>query len=138
MPLPTVHDKGCCMATQIEVPPLGESVTQAILIAWHKADGEVVALDEAICELETDKANVDVPAQAAGVLDRVKEEGDSVTVGEVIARIAEGAAAARPAASAAKPAAAAAGGGAPAKAPPKAPAAAPEDFSPAVRRLLDE
>src|SRR5204863_7548284 len=98
------------MATQIEVPPLGESVTQAILVAWHKADGDSVAMDEPICELETDKANVDISAKAAGVLHRLKEEGETVHVGEVIARIDDGAAAARPAA--AKPAAAAAGGGA--------------------------
>ena len=54
------------MATQIEVPPLGESVKQAILVAWHKKEGESVATDEPICELETDKANVDLPAPAAG------------------------------------------------------------------------
>lgn len=80
------------MAQQVQVPSLGESVTQAILVRWHKADGESVAMDEALCELETDKANVDVPAPAGGVVHRVKEEGATVSVGEVIARIDEGAA----------------------------------------------
>jgi 2-oxoglutarate dehydrogenase E2 component (dihydrolipoamide succinyltransferase) len=109
---------------QIEVPPLGESVTQAILVAWHKADGEMVAIDEPICELETDKANVDVPARAAGVLHRVKEEGETVNVGEVIARIDE-----------------MGSGKATAQTMPAAPAAKAmisDDFSPAVRRLLEE
>lgn len=112
------------MATQIEVPPLGESVTQAILVAWHKADGEMVAIDEPICELETDKANVDVPARAAGVLHRMKEEGETVNVGEVIARIDEtgsGKAAAQTVAAA-----------------PASKAIISDDFSPAVRRLMEE
>ena len=73
-----------------EVPPLGESVKQAILVAWHKKEGESVAIDEPICELETDKANVDVPAKTAGVLHHLKEEGETVNVGEAIARIDEG------------------------------------------------
>ena len=124
------------MATQIEVPPLGESVTQAILVAWHKKDGDTVNIDEPLCELETDKANVDIPAKATGILRRLKEQGESVSVGEVIARIDDGNGSTKPAA----PAAAQAGAK---PAPPAAPAApststALEDFSPAVRRLLDE
>src|SRR5437016_13774949 len=83
------------MATQIEVPPLGESVKQAILVAWHKKEGESVTTDEPICELETDKANVDVPAKTAGVLHHLKEAGETVNVGEAIARIDEGQAGAR-------------------------------------------
>src|SRR5579875_1540343 len=78
------------MATSIEVPALGESVKQAILVKWHKADGEAVKADEPVCELETDKANVDVPAPASGTFRRVKDEGDTVNVGEVIARIEDG------------------------------------------------
>src|SRR5436190_21512569 len=87
------------MATQIEVPPLGESVKQAILVAWHKKEGESVAIDEPICELETDKANVDVPAKTSGVLHHLKEEGQTVNVGEAIARIDEGPAGAKAGAS---------------------------------------
>ena len=90
------------MATSVEVPPLGESVKQAILIKWHKADGESVGMDEPICELETDKANVDVTASASGVLRRIRQEGDTVGVGEAIARIDEGGAAKPKAAAAAQ------------------------------------
>jgi 2-oxoglutarate dehydrogenase E2 component (dihydrolipoamide succinyltransferase) len=75
------------MAIQVEVPRLGESVTQAVLVKWHKKDGDRVAVDDALCELETDKANVDVPAPGAGIVRHVKEEGQTVGIGEVIARI---------------------------------------------------
>src|SRR6185295_19799790 len=123
------------MATQIEVPPLGESVKQAILVVWHKKEGEAVSTDEPICELETDKANVDVPAKASGILHHLKEEGETVNVGEAIARIDEGPAGSRQApassvatASAVQKSAAVSGS-----------SAGPhgEDFSPAVRRLIE-
>lgn len=120
------------MATQLEVPPLGESVTQATLISWHKKDGEYVNIDEPVCELETDKANVDIPAKAAGILRHAKNVGDTVRVGEVIARIDAGAPGAAPAATtAAAPAQ---------KATVAAPAAASkvEDYPPAARRLAEE
>src|SRR6476620_6815773 len=84
--------KTFCMATNVDVPALGESVREAVLIKWHKNDGDAVAAAEPIAELETDKANVDVPAPSAGVLRRVKKEGDTVAIGETIARIDEGAA----------------------------------------------
>lgn len=122
------------MAVQVEVPSLGESVTQAILVTWHKKDGDAVAVDEPIAELETDKANVDIPARAAGILKRLKEEGDTVNVGEAIARIEDGAAA-----STKSPVAAvitSAPGAADAR--PAAPTATLEDYSPAVRRLIEE
>src|SRR5439155_7795615 len=82
------------MATNVDVPALGESVREAVLVKWHKNDGDTVAAADPLCELETDKANVDVPAPAAGVLRRVKNEGDTVAIGETIARIEEGAASA--------------------------------------------
>jgi 2-oxoglutarate dehydrogenase E2 component (dihydrolipoamide succinyltransferase) len=120
------------MATQIEVPSLGESVTQAILIAWHKNDGDHVNIDEPLCELETDKANVDIPAKATGVVRHLKEAGETVNVGEVIARIDDGpGGAARPATQVA----AAAGGSAAAKSATTSPL---ENLSPAVRRLVEE
>src|SRR5688572_23862898 len=137
------------MAIQVEVPTLGESVTQAILIRWHKKDGEQVASGEPLCELETDKANADVPATAAGVLRRVKNEGDTVRVGEVIARI-DPAGAASPAPAnqvQAQPAAAGvsgSGAGAPASLAPATPAPAKaggrtlDDLPPAARRLAEE
>jgi 2-oxoglutarate dehydrogenase E2 component (dihydrolipoamide succinyltransferase) len=66
---------------------MGESVTEAVLLKWHKQDGEAVKENEPIAELETDKANVDVPAPASGVFKRVKKEGDTVRIGETIATI---------------------------------------------------
>src|SRR5215211_2112580 len=78
------------MPTNVDVPPLGESVREAVLIKWHKNDGATVTDQEPVAELETDKANVDVPAPAAGVLRRVKNEGDTVAIGDTIARIDEG------------------------------------------------
>src|SRR3954470_24562787 len=77
-------------AVNVDVPALGESVREAILIKWHKGDGEAVAAAEPIAELETDKANVYVPAPSAGVLRHVKEEGATVAIGDTIARIDEG------------------------------------------------
>src|SRR3954447_11341685 len=53
------------MPMNVQIPALGESVTEAVLLKWHKQDGESVAQDEPICELETDKANVDLPSPAA-------------------------------------------------------------------------
>jgi 2-oxoglutarate dehydrogenase E2 component (dihydrolipoamide succinyltransferase) len=74
------------MATNIDVPSLGESITEAVLLRWLRNDGDQVAADEPVAELETDKANVDLPAAAAGVLRIVKKVGDTVRVGETIAR----------------------------------------------------
>src|SRR3954447_26856346 len=91
------------MATNVDVPALGESVREAILVKWHKNDGDSVAAAEPIAELETDKANVDVPAPTAGVLKRVKKEGDTVAIAGTIATIDEnGVAAAAPPAPAKK------------------------------------
>ena len=126
------------MATQIEVPPLGESVKQAILVAWHKKEGEAVAIDEPICELETDKANVDVPAKTSGVLHHLKEEGQTVNVGEAIARIDEGPAGAKSAASSSSSMATASPVQKSAAASGSTVAPHGEDLSPAVRRLVEE
>jgi len=142
------------MSTQVEIPALGESVTQATLLKWHKQDGEAVAKDEPIAELETDKANVDLPAPAAGTLHLARQEGDTVAVGEVIARIDDapaGAAVARAPKPPAQPATQSAAsdssvpsGPASEPAPAPAPAAAQgdgpaaEDLSPAGRRLVEE
>src|SRR5688572_25973881 len=79
------------MPTNVVVPSMGESVTEAVLLRWVKKDGDAVAADEPIAELETDKANADLNAPAAGVLRTAKSEGDTVHVGETIARIDEGA-----------------------------------------------
>ena len=116
------------MPTNVDIPGLGDSVREAVLIKWHKADGEPVTADEPLCELETDKANVDVPSPAAGVLRRVKPEGATVQIGETVARIDEGTAA--PAAKAAAPVAAGGNGA--------ASAVKPDELSPAVRVMVAE
>ena len=83
------------MATDVIVPTLGESITEATLGQWLKQPGEAVKADEPIASLETDKVAVEVNAPAAGVLaEHVASEGDTVEVGAVIARIQEGASAA--------------------------------------------
>jgi 2-oxoglutarate dehydrogenase E2 component (dihydrolipoamide succinyltransferase) len=116
------------MATQVEVPELGESVKQATLLKWHKNDGDSVQTDEPLCELETDKANVDIPSPGAGVLRRLKKEGETVNVGEAIAQI-DGVAAAAPA-----PAAKKSAPPAPAPAPAKAAAAPPPSPAPTRKK----
>jgi 2-oxoglutarate dehydrogenase E2 component (dihydrolipoamide succinyltransferase) len=82
------------MAIQLKVPSLGESVTQATLGAWLKKEGDPVQADEPLVEVESEKATVAVPAPAAGVLRRVmRQSGETVNVGDVIAEVEEGAAA---------------------------------------------
>jgi len=125
------------MAIEVKVPGLGESVKQAKLLKWHKHEGDSVAVDEPLCELESDKANVDVPAESAGIIHPKRREGETVDVGEVIAEIdPSGAKAAKPPATAKSKQPQPAATPAPAAAPAAEPT--PEDFSPAVRRLLAE
>ncbi|MGA2230797.1 MAG: 2-oxoglutarate dehydrogenase complex dihydrolipoyllysine-residue succinyltransferase [Tepidisphaeraceae bacterium] len=119
------------MPIDVIVPTLGESIKQAVLLKWLKAEGQAVSSDEPLVTLETDKANVDISSPGSGMLRPARKEGESVAVGEVIARIEEGAgatAAAKP-----KPASAPA----PA-APPPAAKTVLEDLSPAVRALVTE
>ena len=59
------------MATEIRVPPLGESVAEATVARWLKGVGEPVARDEVVCELETDKVALEVPAPAAGTIETI-------------------------------------------------------------------
>src|SRR5438105_2423172 len=132
------------MPMNVQIPNLGESVSEAVLIKWHKNDGELVKTDEPICELETDKANVDVPSPGTGVIKRSVPEGTKVRIGQTIATIDPDA---KPSASPLQRA-----GAAPAKqtasntgsaAPPPAEAGSPkgaktEELSPAVRRMVEE
>lgn len=81
--------------TEIRVPTLGESVTEATVATWFKQPGDAVAVDEMLCELETDKVTVEVPSPVAGVMSEiVAVEGATVGVDALLANIKEGAAAA--------------------------------------------
>ena len=82
------QNKGIKVATDVEVPALGESITEGTLAQWLKKPGEAVAADEPIASLETDKVSVEVPSPVAGVLtEQLATEGETVAVGAVIARI---------------------------------------------------
>jgi len=83
------------MATEIRVPTLGESVTEATIGKWFKKAGDAVAADETLLELETDKVTLEVPAPAAGTLAEITaKEGDTVEVGALLGMIGEGGSAA--------------------------------------------
>jgi 2-oxoglutarate dehydrogenase E2 component (dihydrolipoamide succinyltransferase) len=120
--------------TEVKVPVLGESVTEATVGEWLKQPGEAVALDEPIASLETDKVAVEVPSPVAGILSaHTVAVGDTVNVGAVIATVEAGATAA------AKPAVAAAAPGAASTPAAAAPAAETDvTLSPAVRRAVLE
>ena len=75
------------MAIDILIPEMGESVNEAILVEWLKADGAAVSRDEAIAVLETDKADAELPAPESGVLSHATREGDTVAVGSSIGTI---------------------------------------------------
>ena len=117
------------MLIEVKVPQLSESVSEATLVSWHKKEGDAVSRDENLIDIETDKVVLETPAPADGVLVKlVKNGGDSVTSGEVIATIdTEAKAATGAPAAAAAPAPAAA-----------APAAAVSAASPSARKILDE
>ncbi|KAB2920356.1 MAG: 2-oxoglutarate dehydrogenase complex dihydrolipoyllysine-residue succinyltransferase [Hyphomicrobiaceae bacterium] len=124
------------MTIEIKVPALGESVTEATVGQWFKKPGEAVNADEPLCELETDKVTVEVPAPATGVLSDIKvPQGTTVAVGTVLGSISEGARAAPQPAARAEPAAARPapdGKAAPARPAPGVPPA------PAARKMMEE
>ena len=85
------------MSIELRVPALGESVTEATVATWFKKVGDAVAVDEMLCELETDKITVEVPAPAAGTLaEIVAAEGATVAVNALLAQINEAGTAAAP------------------------------------------
>jgi 2-oxoglutarate dehydrogenase E2 component (dihydrolipoamide succinyltransferase) len=92
------------MATEIRVPTLGESVSEATIGRWFKKPGEAVKQDEPLVELETDKVTLEVPAPTAGVLTQVAKDGDTVAVGALLGSIEAGAGGKAAAPAAAKPA----------------------------------
>ncbi|MBI3435746.1 MAG: 2-oxoglutarate dehydrogenase complex dihydrolipoyllysine-residue succinyltransferase [Proteobacteria bacterium] len=139
--------------TEIRVPTLGESVTEATIGRWFKHAGDAVSVDEPLVELETDKVTIEVPAPAAGVLaEIVAKDGETVAVGALLGQITGAAAGAAPAAAAPSkavppaspeaPPASAPAGGTPvsAKAPSAAAKTPPEGAPPApsVRKLASE
>src|SRR5690349_15230872 len=133
------------MATEIRVPALGESVTEAIVGKWLKSAGDKVNADEPLVELETDKVTVEVPAPTSGVLGEIRAaEGTTVAVGAVLGAISNSSAGAttapKPAQAAPAPEAAPAK---PSPAPKPAPSAAEKSNgemppSPAARKKLAE
>ncbi len=130
--------------TEIRVPTLGESVTEATIGKWFKHPGDAVAVDEPLVELETDKVTIEVPAPAAGVLSEIAaKDGETVAVGAVLGQIKDGAGAAKSATAAAKPAAAppsaeAKTAAAPAVAAKPAASVSDAPSAPSVRRLSAE
>ncbi|MBP7924005.1 MAG: dihydrolipoyllysine-residue succinyltransferase, partial [Saprospiraceae bacterium] len=71
----------------IKVPPMGESITEVTLAKWLKKEGDFINMDEPICEFESDKATLDLPAEASGQLQIIAKAGSDLKIGEVIARI---------------------------------------------------
>lgn len=153
------------MPFEVKIPSLGESVTEATIGTWMRQDGDAVGMDEPILELESDKANMELVAERAGKLKILRPEGETVTVGDVVATIEEGAdgaeaeapassggeAAATSEASATSKAPASAERESPSESPPKSAKAAPgpssappsddrdaKPISPAVRRIAEE
>ncbi|MCB1405260.1 MAG: 2-oxo acid dehydrogenase subunit E2, partial [Rhodobacteraceae bacterium] len=119
------------MSIEVRVPTLGESVSEATIATWFKKVGDTVAADEMLCELETDKVTVEVPAPAAGVLSEIiAPEGETVGVNALLAMIGEGSGAApAPAKAETKPEA---------KAPADAPAAKSVEDAPSAKKAMAE
>jgi len=134
------------MSSEIRVPTLGESVTEATIAQWYKKPGDAVAIDEPLCELETDKVTIEVPAQSAGVLAEVTvAEGETVEVGALLGSIGEGTGKENAIENTAPPAETAPAASAeptpaapPAAAPELAPIGDASALSPAVRRVVEE
>ena len=123
--------------TDIRVPTLGESVTEATIGRWFKKAGDAVAVDEPLVELETDKVTIEVPAPSAGVLGEIAaKDGETVAVGALLGQINDGAAAAKPAAAPRQGRCAGGARACPAPAPKAAPSDAP--LAPSVRKLSAE
>ncbi|MDR0253477.1 MAG: 2-oxoglutarate dehydrogenase complex dihydrolipoyllysine-residue succinyltransferase [Brucellaceae bacterium] len=124
------------MATEIRVPTLGESVTEATIGKWLKKVGDTVAADEPLVELETDKVSIEVPAPVAGVLTEITaQEGDNVGLDALLGQIDASGAAAAPAT---KPAAAPAPAAAPVAAAAPAATASSMPAAPAAAKLMAE
>ena len=127
------------MAIDIVVPTLGESVSDATIARWMKQAGEAVKQDEPIVELETDKVTLEVPSPVAGTLSEIiANEGVTVEVGALLARVEEGAAPKVAPSQDAAPAAEKAAASQASTAPVAATSGREHPLSPAVRRLVEE
>jgi 2-oxoglutarate dehydrogenase E2 component (dihydrolipoamide succinyltransferase) len=121
------------MSIEVRVPQLPESVADATLVAWHKQPGDTVSRDENLVDLETDKVVLEVPAPAAGVIKELKvQNGATVTSGQVLAILEEGAVEAKPAAPKEEAKAA------PAETKSNGGAASAAKLAPAAKRLVEE
>ena len=126
------------MAVDIKIPSPGESITEVEIGNWMKADGDFVQMDEPLCEIETDKATLPLPAETSGILKIVLQTGETAQVGDVLCSIEPSAApavASKPAAAEPAPT--------PAPEPATAPAPQPESYaaghpSPAANKLMAE
>ena len=78
------------MSLEIKVPPVGESISEVVLSSWIKKDGDYVEMDEAIAELESDKATFELTAEIAGTLKTIANEGDTLLIGATVCSIEEG------------------------------------------------
>jgi 2-oxoglutarate dehydrogenase E2 component (dihydrolipoamide succinyltransferase) len=127
------------MSTDIRVPTLGESVTEATIGRWFKKAGDAVSVDEPLVELETDKVTVEVPSPAAGVLSEIKvKNGETVAVGAVLGSISEGAGGGKAAPKAEAPKAAVVVPAAAPKAAPQPARVSSDQQAPSVRRIATE
>ena len=120
---------------EVKVPPVGESITEVTVSVWNKKSGDTVALDEVLCELESDKATFELPAESAGVLQIIAESGAVVPIGGILATITVGVGATTPQVAATPPTANVA---APAAAPASSESYAAGHPSPAAAKILDE
>ncbi len=84
------------MAVEVRIPTLGESVTEGVIVRWAKHDGDPVVKDDVLLELETDKATMEIAAEAAGTLHVLRREGETVSVGDVVGNIDDAGGAAAP------------------------------------------
>ncbi|WNG39831.1 2-oxoglutarate dehydrogenase complex dihydrolipoyllysine-residue succinyltransferase [Archangium violaceum] len=126
------------MAVELKVPPLGESITEAVVGKWNKKKGDAVSADEPLVVLETDKVTIDVPAPAAGAIATIAfNEGDKVRVGDVLGTIEAGAGATATAPQTPAPAPVAA---APVAAAPSTASSAAADvrMTPTARKIVEE
>jgi 2-oxoglutarate dehydrogenase E2 component (dihydrolipoamide succinyltransferase) len=135
-PAPVVAS-GPTSVLEIKVPAVGESITEVTVSVWNKKTGDSVSLDEVLCELESDKATFELPAEAAGILEVIAQPGSVVPIGGILAKITVGGAVAVAAVAAPAPVAAQSASAAASASSGDASYAAGHP-SPAAAKILDE